>query len=575
VTRLTVADLFCGGGGFSTGFLWAVVDRNREAIATATGLDADEITPTHPAVQGWLAEHVRLVAVNHWDPAVETYRANHEWATVHNAKVQSLYPPDAVDGHDVDALIAGPSCLPWTKAGGGVAKDDQKRMSPRHVAHWIELLRPDQFLLENVQGFRRWGPIEIVDSEPEPTKDGSLFEDWLGTLRALGYTVDWRTCVAADYGDPQTRKRLFVQGRLEYEPAWPAPTHSEDGAELETESWRPAAEIIDWSDPGRSLWTRDRDHPRVHTPPSATTLARIAQGVRRYCDERLDPFADAIADLTPADIERLRETAVPASDAATAAHEREKPFLVAGARRQADAEPAECGLCVPYVLGQQSGAVARDATTTPASSVTTDGFLRVFSPEAFVLPRNQRQRGDFSNGARDPDAEPLHTVTAQNHDGHLVAPYLVPFYGERPGQAPRTHDIKAPLPSVPASKVPAGLCEPFLRVYNGNSDVAPIDAPCPSVTATDRLALCVPACYPWGLDIRFRLLKPVELKQAQGFPADYELAADTKDDRTTLIGNAVPVGMARALSRALLAPTERPTLAKFGEPPTGVTSDDD
>lgn len=58
-----------------------------------------------------------------------------------------------------------------------------------------------------------------------------------------------------------------------------------------------------------------------------------------------------------------------------------------------------------------------------------------------------------------------------------------------------------------------------------------------------------------------------ELKLAQGFPEDYELVADTKGDRTKLIGNAVPVGLAHSLCRTLLAPTDAPTLNHYAEGP--------
>lgn len=63
-------DLFCGGGGLST------------ALAEACErLDRD----------------VELVAVNHWDKAIETHQRNHPWATHLNAKVEELHPPDVVD----------------------------------------------------------------------------------------------------------------------------------------------------------------------------------------------------------------------------------------------------------------------------------------------------------------------------------------------------------------------------------------------------------------------------------------------------------------------------------------------
>lgn len=595
--RFVGVDLFCGGGGFSLGFTRALVAHYRDVIAEEAGLHPDDVVLDDPAVEAWLEANVLIVAVNHWDRAVETYAANHPWAVVHNAKVQALHPPAAitieVDGElvtpRVDALIAGPSCIPWSKANGGMAKDDQLRMSPEHVKHWLYLLRPDQFLLENVEGFRKMGPIYIDNGERKMKKDGSVFDDWVGTLRTYGYTIDWETFYACDYGDPQSRKRLFVMGRLNFEPAWPTPTHGSDPGD-DTEPYRTAAEIIDWSDPGLSLWSRDLEHPDVHTTLKYTTMQRVAEGIRRHCDDRLEPFADALEGIgrvtqkdvedrgvdpeAYTDIETLREQAVQVEQAERVADRRDEPFLVEGPAPAIEEWPVSddaenYGLCVPYILGQQGGAVARDATEEPVPAVATEGYIRLFQPETFVLPRNQRQRDHFSNGAYDPEDRPFQTVTAHNHDGHLVAttPYMIPYYGERDGQAPRTHDIEEPHPSVTATGSQPGLINPFLVEYYGQSTAADVEEPLPTVTTKDRHALIVPELYPWGLDLRYRMLQPRELALAQGFPEGYQFEASTKEDHTKLIGNAVPVNLAESLCRTLLEPTDTPTLNRFGDGP--------
>jgi DNA (cytosine-5)-methyltransferase 1 len=404
-------------------------------------------------------------------------------------------------------------------------------------------------------------------------KDGSLFDDWLRTLRTLGYTVEHETFVAADYGDPQTRTRLFVQGRLEHEPAWPAPTHSPDGTG-ETEPYRTAAEIIDWSAVGESMWTRSR-------PLVRKTNRRIAQGIREYGADALAPFADAIAELTKADVRAMQADPVPVDEAAAAAEHREEPFLVEGPALVTGGDAIDqraTSLCVPQTMAGGGGGTARSALDRPVPTVTAKGgVIHYIDPQAFVLPRDQRQRDLWSNPPSEPTEEACHTITAKNHDGHVVEPCLIPLYGERPGQAPRTHAIDAPTPTIPASKAPAGVSRPFLVNYQG----APRgeDDALPTVLTSDTMALCVPEAYPWGLDVRYRLLQPRETKRAQGFPADYELAATTISDKRELIGNAVPVGLATSLCRRLLEPTNAPTLNNFGETPApaaeqGVGDDD-
>jgi len=137
------------------------------------------------------------------------------------------------------------------------------------------------------------------------------------------------------------------------------------------------------------------------------------------------------------------------------------------------------------------------------------------------------------------------------------------MYNGRAGQRPRTRSPDRPLMTIPASKSPSGLSTPFLVDYHGQSDPQPVDEPLGTVETKERFALVVPECWPWGLDVRYRMLQPRELKQAQGFPAHYELAGDTKSDVTEQIGNAVPVSLARALARHLLA-DETPSLSNYG-----------
>lgn len=513
---IRAVDLFCGGGGCSTGLARAAEDDPRD---------------------------VELAAVNHWEPAIRTHEENHPWADHYHCGVEELSPVEVFPEGDITILIGAPSCTDYSKARGGKPVDPQDRMDPFAILDWVAQLRPRSVLVENVPEFRKWGPV--VDGTP--TRNGQFFEAWQTTLDGLGYAVEHRVLCAADYGDPTTRKRLFVVARRDDTPVWPAPTHSEDGAEPGTDEWRPAAEVIDWSERGQSIWTRGL-RGNGKRPLAANTMERIAQGIRRYGAAELEAYADAIASLDPEDVTALQDDVVPVSEAATAAERRDDPFLVRaevvnpetddGAERTyADA----VGLCVPYVRGQHGGSVPRHAGEDPVQTVATRGALQVIEPEAFVLPRNQFHRGIESNPAYDPGERPLHTVTAKNLDGHLVTPHLV--------------------------------------VYNGESGASGVDEPVPTVTTRDRFGLVLPELYPWGLDVRYRMLQPRELAAAQGFPESYEFAGGTKADVTEQIGNAVPVNLATALCERLLD-AGNPTLDAFasGEPTAaadgGVEGDD-
>ena len=367
-----------------------------------------------------------------------------------------------------------------------------------------------------------WGPVG-ADGTPMKSKKGETFEAYVDALHSLGYNVDWTVLNAADYGDATSRKRMFLVGRRQYRPDFPDPTHSENGEEPGTEPWRPAREIIDWSDPGESIWERNR--PLVNN-----TMQRIAEGIRRHGDDELEPYAEAVAELGKDDVEAMQENAVPVDELDDVVEQRCEPFLVkyyGTSTARPVHKPVDTitsggqkfALCVPYLLGQQSGSRPQNVNEDPVPTIATKGAIS------------------------------------------KVEPYLVPFYGERAGQDPRTHDIDDPLPTVPASKSPAGVARPYLIQYNGQSGAQSLEEPLPTVTTKDRFALCLPEHYPWGLDIRFRMLQPRELAAAMGFPEDYEFTG-TKTETIEQIGNAVPVNLARSLIECLL--TERdPTLSSF------------
>lgn len=496
VGTLTVVDLFAGAGGISTGVVQAA-----ERMGYTPG------------------ENLHLAAINHDPDAIATHEKNHPWADHYHAKVQAVYPPDVAEPGEVDLLTAGPSCTHFSKARGGQPADEQLRASPWHVLRWVELLRPEHLLIENVGDLRSWGPLQ---DDGTPTRDGSIYHRWIDMLQALGYTVirDDKErygikLTAADYGDPTTRKRLFVIASRTRQPTAPAPTHTDDATD-DLKDWVPASEVIDWSDRGESMFTRS-------TPLTTKTMDRIAQGIRDYCDGRLEPYAKALERFDQDDVYALQEDIVDAGDLPEAAEQRDEPFLVRGDVPVAtDAGETATSM----VMGQHGGAMPRDADGEPLPTIAKSAAIHHIEAQAFVLPRNGSLRGKHSNPAYRPDERPFHTITAKNHDGRLFYPFLVQYNGK-----PK-HSAKS------------------------------IDEPLPTLTKRARYALAIPDLYPWGLDLRYRMLDPPETKMAQGFPDDYQLVGDTKKSHRAQIGNAVPVNMASALVEHILG-NETPSLSTF------------
>lgn len=260
--KIIVANLFCGAGGTSTGLLQA-----------AQMLDLD----------------VELLAVNHWEIAIATHSANHPGAIHLCENLDNVNPRKVVPGGRLDLLIASPECIHHSRARGGRPINDQSRASAWHVLRWADALDIRNILIENVPEFRDWGPLDDAGRVINPKK-GKIYLAFLNAWRALGYNVSARIINAADYGDPTTRKRLFILARKGKRISWPEPTHSKVVEDLfgVRNRWRVAREIIDWSLKGESIFSRKR-------PLSPNTIKRIEAGLRKYGGAAVDQPLPTVA----------------------------------------------------------------------------------------------------------------------------------------------------------------------------------------------------------------------------------------------------------------------------------------
>ena len=250
------ADLFAGAGGETTGLLKA---------ADALNFNVD------------------LLAINHWERAIETHAKNHPFARHYCDPIQNVDPVKAVPGGRLDLLWASPECTHHSNARGGRPKNDQSRATAWLILKWLQELYVDRVIIENVPEFTTWGPLGANGKSLKSGK-GKIFEAYINSIKALGYRVDWRVLVAADYGDPTTRKRLFIQAvRGKKKIVWPMPTHSKTIDMFTSKKWVPAKDIIDWNIPGKSIFTRKK-------PLAENTLKRIEAGILKYWGEYAEPF---------------------------------------------------------------------------------------------------------------------------------------------------------------------------------------------------------------------------------------------------------------------------------------------
>ena len=257
-----VVDMFCGAGGESCGIKQA---------ADAANLN------------------ISMYAINHWDQAIETHCANFPGAEHICRDVQDINPSDIIPGRRVALLWASPACTHFSVARGGKPCDNQSRITPFTVLDWIDKLTVDRLIIENVPEFQSWGPLDPKTSRPIQQAKGETFSAFIGMIKGLGYSVDWKVLNAADYGAPTTRRRLFIQAvrtGCDKSIIWPEATHIKPSPNQLLSpmlSWIPARDIIDWSLPTQIIDERSK-------PLAKNTMDRIIRGMEKYWGEYAKPF---------------------------------------------------------------------------------------------------------------------------------------------------------------------------------------------------------------------------------------------------------------------------------------------
>jgi DNA (cytosine-5)-methyltransferase 1 len=248
-----IIDSFAGGGGASTG------------IKMATGRDPD-------------------IAINHNAEAMAMHKANHPGTKHYIEDIWGVDPITVTGGQPVDLMWLSPDCTHFSKAKGSAPKSPRIRGLAWIAVKWAKAVRPKTIILENVEEFKTWGPLD-VEGNPIKALAGQTFDVFIRQLRDLGYTVEHRELVACDYGAPTSRKRFFLIANFNYSPVyWPIPTHG-PGRE---NPYRTAAECIDWSIPCPSIFGRNK-------PLADKTLKRIARGVVKFVLANSDPYISKIA----------------------------------------------------------------------------------------------------------------------------------------------------------------------------------------------------------------------------------------------------------------------------------------
>lgn len=536
-----IVDNFAGGGGASTG------------IELATGYSVD-------------------IAINHDPEAIKMHKANHPNTKHYCENVWAVDPVKACKGHPVALAWFSPDCKHFSKAKGGKPKDKNIRGLAWVALRWAGLVRPRVIMLENVEEFKTWGPLNRRH-HPIKSKQGKTFEKFVQQLTDLGYKVEFRELIAADYGAPTMRKRFFMIARCDGKPiVWPEPTHAPtDSEEVKKGLLKPyvgAYTQLDFSLPCPSIFDtseeiKEKYGIRAVRPLAQKTMDRIARGFIKFVLNNPKPFiiqCNHGGERRPNDIREPMPTITGKHGYGIV-----EPYMVQIGQtgftkdRSKDVrEPLttivsknEHCLISPTLI-QYHSETSKDGVrgqTIEDPIMTVDSSNRYGLVTSFL---HKYYDGGYK-GAGETVENPLPTVTAWDHNS-VVTANLIQMNNHCDGK-----DIRQPLPTITAGDGHFGEVRAFLIKYYGQGTGQDIKDPLDTVTAQDRFGLVTINGTDYQIvDIGLRMLEPRELYGCQGFPDDYIIDHDytgktyPRSEQVRRCGNAVCPPIPAALVKANL-----------------------
>jgi DNA (cytosine-5)-methyltransferase 1 len=252
VSAPVCVDLFCGCGGLSTGILDAGID-------VRVGVDSDA-------------------------PSIATFDLNHaprgSKALLADVRELSGTQLRELAGDSIDLLVGGPPCQPYSVAGKRQGLADGRGDLIFEFVRLLSETEAEAFVFENVPNLATFS-------------DGVVLAHLLATLGEAGYSATPRVLLAAQYGVPQMRKRLFIVGRKGGReiPMPPPATHAP-----EANGRLPYVSASEALDDLPDVWDPQADQapnhePTLHTEAMLAAFADLKPGTRdrKSRHDRLHP----------------------------------------------------------------------------------------------------------------------------------------------------------------------------------------------------------------------------------------------------------------------------------------------
>jgi DNA (cytosine-5)-methyltransferase 1 len=430
------------------------------------------------------------------------HTVNHPGAKHFTTDVFEGDPDTECGGKAVGWFHMSPDCTHHSQAAGGQPCKREIRNLSWIGQKWAGKKKPRVISLENVKQILQWGPLiakrdkgtgrviklvpevnakgkevlmkvvaapgEVVPVGqqfliPDPERKGTTWKRFVEMLEGHGYVVEWRIIKACDFGAPTSRECLFMIARCDGQPIiWPQPTHAKKPGKVQL-PWRTAAECIDFSDLGKSIFGRKKDL-------APATLRRVAKGMKKFVIDNPAPFIVPIANWSGQTVQSANE-----------------PLRTITSYPKGGAFSVVSPVIAP-ATHQGSDRVNDPLEPLPTVTCANRGELTLATANLVQL-----SNGDKPGAApRTADmAEPLGTIMASGGKYGLAAAHLVKFRFDDEGKA-----LDEPLPTItsggnfqrPAGAAHAmGISTVFMAQMNGGFNTTHAkgaDQPMSTVTNT-------------------------------------------------------------------------------------------
>lgn len=553
-----VIDLFCGAGGTSTGIHLA----NCDTTVTA--------------------------CVNHDKKAIESHRINHPWAKhfiedIRNPEVvfflklridalRKLYPGCII------TIWASLECTNFSKAKGGLPRNADSRTLANHLFMYLDTLDPDYLMIENVEEFMSWGPLD-EKGKPISKKRGSDYMKWVENVEKRDYRFAYRLINAADLGAYTSRRRYFAQfAKGDLPITWPSQTHTKKPVRAKDlfdsktlKKWKAVKEVLNFEIEGISIFNRKK-------PLVENTLKRIYAGLLKFVAHGDESFIQKNFSGRPWG--KVVSVDGPAGT-----------ILTNGSNQAL----VDCNFLLKYnSINGKTGKHVPPSIEEPCPTVAAQSRLGLTNV-SFL-------QSYYGNGGAHSSEEPCPTISTKDRFGKIDTNFIIDYQYKS-----KSHSINDHAPTL-LTKDKFAKVEYFMMNYSSGQKVRSVDYPAGTIVANDKHNLVSAYLYnpqykntgnsvekpcpviiarqdkkPLGLiiceaaenfaipvyeadtetmvkikqfmaaygivDIKMRMLLIEELLRIQGFPEGYELVGNQTDQKK-FIGNSVEVTTAKKLFEA-------------------------